>query len=100
MAIGELAGKYALTPDWYAAVRGEYFDDRGGLFSGVTQALKEVTFTLNRQITPGFLLRGEYRRDWSNRPYFLSDAQGAPEGAQSTGTLGLVYWWGTKQGSW
>jgi hypothetical protein len=100
VAIGSFTGKYALPRNWNVGFRGEYFDDRGGQFSGTTQALKEGTFILDHAFAPGFLARAEYRRDWSNQRFFLSDTAGALENAQSTATLGLVYWWGTKQGSW
>ncbi len=100
VVIGAFYLKYNLPGNWYVAGRTEYFDDRGGLFSGATQALKEVTLVANHQLAPGFLIRGEYRRDFSNRRFFVSDAAGALKHAQTTATLGLVYWWGTKQGSW
>jgi len=100
VVIGSLTMKYALPRNWNVGGRVEYFDDRGGLFSGTTQALKEATAVLDHTFAPGFLARAEYRRDWSNKPFFLSDTAGFPKPAQSTATLGLVYWWGTKQGSW
>ncbi len=99
-AFGAFYIKYNLPRAWYVAARAEYFDDRSGLFSGQAQALKEWTLVANRQVAPGFLLRGEYRRDFSNRRFFLSDTPGALEHAQTTATMGLVYWWGTKEGSW
>jgi hypothetical protein len=37
--------RYAFTPKVALAGRGEYFSGRGGLFSDITQALKEVTLT-------------------------------------------------------
>ncbi|SDE93483.1 outer membrane beta-barrel protein [Terriglobus roseus] len=100
VVIGSLTAKYALPHDWNLGARTEYFDDRGGLFSGTTQALKEATVSLDRTFAPGFIARAEYRRDWSNQRYFLSDTEGSLLHAQTTATLGLMYWWGTKQGSW
>ena len=100
VAIGGFEAKYTLPRNWYLGARAEYFDDRGGLFSGVTQALKEVTFVANRDIAPGFLVRAEYRRDFSNQRFFLTDTAGVLVQAQPTAEIGLVYWWGTKQGSW
>ncbi len=100
VAIGGLTAKYTLPRQWDVGARAEYFDDRGGLFSGSTQALKEGTVVLDHGFAPGFLARAEYRRDWSNQRFFLSDTAGALKRAQTTATLGLVYWWGTKQGSW
>ena len=92
--------RYQLPRSYALAARTEYLSDRGGLFSGTTQALKEVTATFEHQFEPGFLLRAEYRRDFSNRPYFLTSTPGILYTAQPTATLGLVYWWGTKQGAW
>ena len=98
--IGEIAGRYALSKSWNAGFRTEYFDDRGGLFSGRTQALKEGTVVLDHTFAPGFLAKAEFRRDWSNQQFFLSDTPGALKHAQSTATIGLLYSWGTKQGAW
>ena len=100
VSAGAAYARYQLPRSYALAARVEYLSDRGGLFSGSTQALKEFTATLEHQFEPGFLLRTEYRRDFSNRPYFLSGTQGLLNSAQGTATVGLVYWWGTKQGAW
>ncbi len=99
-AAGALYAKYTLPHSSYVAGRFEYLDDRSGLFSSTSQALKETTLTFNRQVAPGFLLFLEYRRDWSNQRFFLTDTAGALTPAQPTATVGLAYWWGMKQGSW
>jgi hypothetical protein len=100
VAIGGFEMKYSLPRRWSIGGRAEYFDDRGGLFSGDTQALKEVTVVADHLFSPGFIARAEYRRDFSNQPFFLTDTAGALVHAQTTAELGLVYWWGTKQGAW
>ncbi len=100
VAIGSLTAKYSLPRSWNVGGRAEYFDDRGGLFSGTTQALKEGTVIVDHTFISGFIARAEYRRDWSNQRFFLSDTDGALEHSQTTATVGLIYWWGTKQGSW
>lgn len=100
VVIGGATAKYALPRNWNVGARAEYFDDRGGLLSGTAQALKEVTFVADHTFTPGFLARAEYRRDFSNQRFFLTDTAGVLSHEQTTATLGLVYWWGTKQGSW
>jgi hypothetical protein len=92
--------RYQLTPKVALAARAEYLSDRGGLFTGVTQALKETTFTTEYKFADGFLARWEWRRDFSNRPYFLTDMLGILKNEQNTATLGLVWWAGGKQGSW
>jgi hypothetical protein len=67
---------YQLAPQFSVAARAEYLEDVGGLFSGVTQYLKEQTLTFDYRPADGFLLRGEFRRDHSNQPYFLSHSLG------------------------
>lgn len=97
---GAAYARYQFTPKWALAGRFEYLSDRGGLFSGVTQALKEHTLTAEYKVAEGFLLRGEYRRDYSNQPFFLTEQPGFLKQEQNTATLGLVWWFGRKQGSW
>jgi hypothetical protein len=92
--------RYQLTPKLAVGTRAEYMSDRGGLFSGLTQALKENTVTLDYVLGNGFLMRYEWRRDYSNRPTFLSDVQGVLKKEQSTATVGLMWWWGRKEGAW
>ena len=103
-AIGALTAGYALSPHTTLGGRFEYFDDRSGLFSGQTQALKEFTVsaghTFAQTSSGGFLARAEYRRDFSNQRFFLTDTAGQLVRVQSTAELGLVFWWGTKQGAW
>jgi hypothetical protein len=64
---GAAYARYQFTPKFAMAGRA----DRGGLFSGVTQALKETTLTADYKLAEGFLMRGEWRRDFSDRPFFL-----------------------------
>lgn len=68
--------RYQFTPKLSVASRAEYLSDRGGLFSGITQALKENTIRFDYGVADGFLMRYEWRRDFSNKPTFLSEAQG------------------------
>lgn len=95
---------YQWTPKFALRGRLEYLAERvsstGGLFSGVTQALKEGTFTAEYKLADGFLIRGEYRRDWSNQPFFLTEQPGFLKKEQNTATLGVIWWLGQKQGSW
>jgi hypothetical protein len=92
--------QYQLTPKLALATRAEYMSDRGGLFSGITQALKENTVTFDYKVAEGFLMRYEWRRDFSNQPSFLTDVQGVLSKDQNTATVGLIWWWGRKEGSW
>ena len=92
--------QYKLSKKFAVGGRGEYLSDRGGLFSGKTQALKEVTATLDYNVADGFLMRYEWRRDFSNQPTFLTDLQGVLSKEQSTATVGVIWWWGRKEGGW
>ena len=100
IAIGAAYIRYALPKDWSIGSRFEYFDDRGALFSGKTQALKEFTFVADHKLAPGMLARAEYRRDFSNQNFFTTDREGVLVKQQPTATLGLIFWWGNKQGQW
>lgn len=97
---GAAYAQYQVTPRIALATRAEYLSDRGGLFSGLTQSLKENTVTFDYRLADGFLMRYEWRRDFSNQPSFLSDRQGALSKDQNTATVGLIWWWGRKEGSW
>jgi hypothetical protein len=92
--------RYQLTPKMALAGRTEYLSDRGGLFSGKTQALKEFTGTYEYKFGEGFLARAEFRRDWSNVPYFLTNVPGVLSQGQPTLTMGMMWWYGGKQGAW
>jgi Putative beta-barrel porin-2, OmpL-like. bbp2 len=92
--------RYEFSKHFAAAARGEYLSDRGGLFSGLNQALKETTATFDYKLSEGFLMRYEWRRDFSNQPSFLTSTQGLLSKEQNTATLGLIWWWGGKQGAW
>lgn len=100
---GAAYAKYQLTRRTYIAGRTEYLNDHGGLFTGVTsyiEALKEVTATYDFQVADGFDMRWEYRRDISNQPIFLTSQQNIYSTHQDTATLGVVWWFGRKQGPW
>lgn len=96
--------RYQWTPKFAVAGRLEYLGERvspaTALFSGVTQALKETTLTAEYKFADGFLGRVEYRRDFSNQPFFLSEQPGILKKEQNTATLGLIWWFGRKTGTW
>lgn len=92
--------QYGLNSRSSLAARGEYLSDRGGLFSNATQALKEGTGTYKYNVAEGLDTFVEFRRDWSNIPYFTTHNLSSPSNHQSTVTLGLVWWYGGKKGSW
>jgi hypothetical protein len=97
---GALYAGYQVSRTFALAARVEYVADIGGLYSGVTQFLKEGTLTFDYRPTDGFLIRTEFRRDQSNRRYFLGHTLGLLEASQPTIGVGLVWWLGQKQGAW
>ncbi|HEX4950223.1 MAG TPA: porin [Blastocatellia bacterium] len=92
--------RYQFRPKFALTGRFAYLSDRGGLFSGTTQALKDTTLTADYKVADGFLLRSEWRRDSSNQPFFLTHRPGGLKKEQNTATLGLIWWFGRKEGSW
>ncbi len=97
---GAAYAHYQWTSHNALAARTEYLSDRGGLFSGTTQALKEFTGTYEYKVGEGLITRLEYRRDWSNQPFFLTNKPGVLSSNQDTLTVGMVWWYGGKQGVW
>jgi putative OmpL-like beta-barrel porin-2 len=81
-------------------VRGELLVDHNGLFSGQSQRLTDATVTYDYRVNDGFLVRTEWRRDGSNKPFFLTGTVDERKTSQTTATLGLIWWWGTKPGAW
>jgi K+-transporting ATPase ATPase C chain len=100
VAGGAAYARYQFTPRFFLANRFEYLDDAGGMFSGKTEALKEWTLTGTYAVAEGFQSRLEFRRDFSNQPLFLTSAAGVLKKNQNTLTLGLIWWFGGKQGAW
>ena len=92
--------QYQLNPRTALAARTEYLSDTSGLFSNASQDLKEITGTYKYSLSDNFDAFLEYRHDWSNRPYFITNNPAAPSGHQHTALLGLVWWYGGKQGAW
>ena len=92
--------RYQLTPRLYAGQRYARLHDVAGFFSGTAQNLNDLTSTLGYRFGEGFETRLEYRRDFSNVPYFLTSDPGKLNEAQNTVALGLLWWFGGKQGAW
>lgn len=91
------AARFELTP-WFAlAPRLEWFNDADGFTTGAAQKLKEATFTAEFKMKEGVLSRLEYRRDWSNQPFFDRGAASAARRNQDTLLLGLVAFFGPKR---
>jgi hypothetical protein len=92
--------RYAVAPRATVSMRYERLDDEG-LFAGLDQVLQETTVTGEWRFADGFLARAEYRRDWSDTPYFTGRlGRIDPRRHQQTLSVGLVWWLGSKRGAW
>jgi outer membrane murein-binding lipoprotein Lpp len=91
---------YQWTPKFATAARFEYLSDPQGLFSGASQALKESTVTAGYELTDGFKVFLEWRRDFSNQPYFHTSTVDQLVPQQTTAGFGLVWWFGQMHGTW
>ncbi len=97
---GAAYARYQLTPRLAIAGRSEYMSDHGGLFTGVSQLLHESTITFEQRLAQSLVLRQEWRYDSSNHPYFLTDKLGILKHDQTTATMGVVWWFGSKKSPW
>jgi hypothetical protein len=91
--------RYQVSGPAALSLRYERLDDEG-LFGGIDQVLHEATATAEYKLADGFLVRGEFRRDWSNQRFFTGPQPGDPRKHQNTFLVGLVWWVGNKQGAW
>jgi len=88
------AARFALN-DWFAlAPRIEWFNDADGFSTGTIQKLKEFTMTAEFKMKEGFLTRVEYRRDWSDQPFFDRGNELGSHRNQDTFLVGLVAFFG------
>src|SRR5712664_3734637 len=81
---------------WSFTPRFEWFKDKDGFATGVAQDLKECTFTGEYKMVEGLLARLEYRRDWTNQPFFDYGVLGSTK-SQNTVTLGVLAYFGPKR---
>lgn len=93
VAIG-LAGRFQTTEKTALAVRYENYNDRDGFITGQQQKLNSFTLTGEYKWLEGLLARLEYRRDWSNKPYFDRGNEIGMHKNQDTLTLGIVAYFG------
>jgi hypothetical protein len=78
-----------LAKDFSLVVRGEQFDDKNGLRTGVAQKLQEITLTPEFRPTEHFIIRGDLRFDKSDREVFQKKAEW--QKTQTTISLNFLY---------
>jgi len=85
-------GKYSIGQSSIIAFRGEVYDDANGFTTGITQTLKEITFTYEYKFANSLITRLEFRRDWSNSAYSFEDRNGnLMKDNQNTILIGSIY---------
>lgn len=76
---------------WLAiAPRFEWYNDHDGFTTGTQQTVKELTLTSEHKLRAGLLTRLEYRKDYSNKEFFVRPVDRLVK-FQSTITFGFVY---------
>ncbi len=102
LALNGLAvyARYQVTTRTALGLREEHLDDQG-LFGGIKQVLQESTVTAEYKVAEGFLARAEFRRDWSDQPFFTGPSGGGDlRDHQNTILFSGVWWFGNKTGAW
>lgn len=84
------AAKFQISEKFAISPRVEYYYDKDGYITGVSQKLKEFTLTGEYKFIDNFFTRLEYRRDWSDKPVFERGAVTSATQNQDTFVIGLV----------
>ncbi len=89
--------RYAPTERLAFTPRYEWFDDHDGFSTGTAQRVKEFTMTGEYKLRPSLITRFEFRRDWSNQPFFPKSDPTVLARSQSTVLSGLIWTFGTRE---
>lgn len=94
-----VAFAHRFTPvAWFAlSPRIEYYNDLKGFITGTPQALKEFTMTADLKMKEGFLARFEYRRDWSDKPFYDRGNEAGSAKSMNTLLVGFVAYFGPRR---
>jgi hypothetical protein len=79
-----------LTARFFVTGRAEWFDDPQGARTGYRQTLTEVTVTPSFRVRPNLVVRGDLRRDHSNRDVFEKE-DGRLGRSQVTASLNGIF---------
>ncbi len=83
--------RYSPTERLAFTPRYEWFDDHDGFSTGTPQRIKEFTMTGEYKLRPSLITRLEFRRDWSNQPFFPKSDPTVLARSQSTVLAGLIW---------
>lgn len=96
VAIG-VAGRFQTSEKTALALRYENYNDKNGFITSQAQKLNSFTVTGEYKWIEGLLARLEYRRDWSDKPFFNRGNELGNWKNQDTVTLGVVAYFGPKR---
>lgn len=91
------AARFAANDRIAFSPRMEWYKDKDGAITGLAQELKEFTITAEWTFKPGFITRFEFRRDWSDRPFFQRGQAPAAFEHQDTLLIGLIAFFGPRR---
>lgn len=83
--------RYAPTKRTAFSPRFEWYGDYDGFTTGTAQRLKEITLTGEYKLRGNLLSRLEYRRDWSDQPFFQRADPNLFSRTQTTMLGGLIW---------
>lgn len=81
--------RYQITPNFAITPRAEYYSDPQGFTTGAAQKLWEFTLTPEYKVGSHLLIRGEYRHDQSDQPFYQLNS-GDLSKHQDTLTTGMI----------
>lgn len=88
----------AIGNDYFAiSPRYDWYKDRDGFITTRSQTLQEFTLSGDLKMREGFLMRLEYRRDWSSVPFFDRGNELASARHQDTALVGFIVYFGPKR---
>ncbi|MGE0405635.1 MAG: porin [Candidatus Korobacteraceae bacterium] len=88
--------RYAISDSNAISGRYEYLNDHFGFATTTAQRVHGITGTFERKIANNIITRWEYRRDFSNTPFFTKGASDAVK-AQTTATAGLMFTFDSRE---
>ncbi|HBY61003.1 MAG TPA: porin [Solibacterales bacterium] len=91
------AARMAATKTIAFSPRFEWYSDRQGFITGTAQQIKEFTFTGEKRWNDYFVTRLEFRRDWSNQPFFFRGNDPASAKSQTTLLAGMMVHFGPRR---
>jgi hypothetical protein len=92
-----VAARVAVNDKFYVSPRYDWYRDGYGFITGTAQRLQEFTFTGDIRLRKDLAFKLEFRRDWSNQPFFDRGNEPASVMGQNTLLAGVMFFMGPKR---